>query len=186
VKSFLPALAVATALAFPAQAAGTPEAFAETAVNFFERTCLGHFRDRAGLEAKVSEGGPWHLPVMKGGLEQVFLGGAPGKAWLLKEGDGIFALALREDGTCSVFARRADEIRVLEKVDALLKGGFFTGQEVDSDHKTVFTRRYYDVTAGAETLKMVVSTTREPGAQFQAAFSVAPPGAPAHPPEIGR
>lgn len=180
------ALALLAGLAGPVRAAGSPEAFAETAVGFFDRTCLKHFRDHGGLKARLAEGGAWHLPVMKGGLEQVFLGGAAGTAWLLKEGDGIFALALREDGTCSVFARRADEIRVLEKVEALLKGGFFTGKEVDSDHKTVFTRRYYEVSAGADRLQMVVSTTREPGAQFQAAFSVAPPGIPAQPPEMGR
>lgn len=179
------ALLAAPVLAAPPE--GDPVAHADSAVGFFGRTCLQHFRDHPGLEAKVGPRGEWRLPPMLGGLEKVFLGGAPGKAWLLRKDGGTFALAIREDGTCSVFARRADEIRVLEALTAFFKpGGFFTAKEVDSDHEKVLTRRFYEVKAGDEVLKMVVSTTREPQTSFQAAFSLAPPGKPPQPPVLGQ
>ncbi|MEO5336840.1 MAG: hypothetical protein H7841_08100 [Magnetospirillum sp. WYHS-4] len=184
-RIFILALA-ALLLADGARADGDAVAHADTAVGFFDRTCLKHFRDHDGLKRKVGEGGEWFLPVMKGGLEQVFLGAAPGQAWLLRKDQGTFALALRDDGTCSVFARRADEIRTLEALERLFKGGFFTATEVDSDHQTVFTRRYYAIRAGAETLNLVVSTTREPKAQFQAAFSLSAPGQPPQPPVVAK
>lgn len=153
---------------------------AEVALRFFDRTCLKHYRDHGALMSKLAEGGDMTLPEMQGTLAQIFLGGGEGRVWLLKQGRSVFSLALRKDGLCTVFARRADESRVLEGIETLFGDqDFFGFRQVDSDHQGVMTRRFYELTPGgknsttaAEVMRMAVSTTRESKAQFQAALSL--------------
>ena len=89
----------------------------------------------------------------------------------------VFALALRDDGLCTVFARRADETRVLDKLQSLFDGqAFFTHKAVDSGHEGVMTRRLYQVLPAGKAdqgFDMVVSTTRETeNVGYQAAISL--------------
>ncbi len=166
------------------KARAAQDANADVAVQFFERTCLKHFRDPAALTIKLEKGGELYLPEMKGDMPRIYLGGGEGRVWLLKTDTGIFFLTLRNDGLCTVFARRADEIRVLENLDGLFKNqSFFSRRQVDSDHEGVMTRRFYELVPGGhdatpkmtEVMRMTASTTREDAAGYQAALSMTPP-----------
>lgn len=173
---------LAVLLLAPAVRAAEPPApaNAEIAVNFFVKSCLKHYRDPQALREKVGIDGAWRLPRLPKDLTRGLLGAEEGGAWLLQPDRDPFALVLRDDGICSVFARKAEEKAVLAKLDAWFAGqAFFAREEVDSAHEGTVTRRFYEVVPGGigprEVMQMTVSTSVEPDVGFQAVLSLTSP-----------
>ncbi len=71
----------------------------------FVRTCMQHIEQPTSLVDELLAGGASELPQSK---VSYFLGQEKGRVWLIPNPIGNFAVGLREDNLCMVFARRIE------------------------------------------------------------------------------
>ncbi len=152
---------------------------ADIAVNLFQRTCLRHFRSHKALAAELSEGGSLWLPEAKDKIKKGLLDGAQGRVWMFQDGVYPFAVILQTNGHCRVIARRASQLRLLERFRALFpKGGFFKLKETDSQRRGVMAIRYYEILpaggTAAQSYSLTLSSSDAEEARFQAIFDMGP------------
>jgi len=111
IRRFLAVLALGCAPVFAsAQQAPTPDdPRAVYALNLFGAACVSRMGDR---DATSAWAGLEQLPPIEGDELSALLHGRPGRGWNASGPNGDALLILRDDGTCSVWARRASASQV--------------------------------------------------------------------------
>jgi hypothetical protein len=103
------ALACAPALALSQQQPVPDDPRAVYALDLFGSACVAHLGDR---DATSAWAGLEQLPPLEAGEVAALLHGKSGHGWNASGPNGDALLILREDGTCSVWARRASTAQV--------------------------------------------------------------------------
>lgn len=104
-----------------------------------------------------------------------FLGGAPGKVWATQDENGLFALALRDDGTCTVFVRRVAPTELTALFNSWLPpaGSVFSAKKVEQKSENgVITTSYAIFRDGRLYQSWVLMVSN--GGNVQGAVSVRP------------
>lgn len=119
--------AAALALALPALAAlpGSPSRAADDAqavalgfVNLFHDSCMLYLGQEQSLDATLERNGFRILPP---DAAEEFLEGSSGIAWAAPKALGELVVALRDDGSCAVYARHVREAQVQTAFDGLAR-----------------------------------------------------------------
>ena len=78
-------------------------------ISLFNGTCVKFYGAPDKLQADLETR---KIPLVDEAHRAPFLHDEPGQAWSLNNGKGEFVIALRQTGSCSVFARRAKDVDV--------------------------------------------------------------------------
>ncbi len=97
----LPALAAAQPARAPKEAAATQDPFSE----LFDTACMQHIGAPARLQALMDANGLSPLPPAEAAT---LLQGQGGVAWMVPLASGRYAVSWADDGTCTVYAEKAE------------------------------------------------------------------------------
>lgn len=97
----LPALATAQ----PARAPKTPPPAQDAFSELFDTACMQHIGAPARLQALMDANGLTPLPAAEAAT---LLQGQQGVAWMVPLASGRYAVSWADDGTCTVYAEKAD------------------------------------------------------------------------------
>jgi hypothetical protein len=106
---------LATVVLLPAVAAAVPPP--DNINDLFASTCMKHFYSQDDLRKAMEDIGAPETPPEKA---EFFLGGSPGKAWLVAAPSTAYVVALRDDTICAVFAQHAKPDQVHHGFPALV------------------------------------------------------------------
>lgn len=101
-----------------AQALDAPAVQPARFVNLFHDACMVYMGQDQALDAILERNGFRILPM---GPATAYLQGGTGLAWAAPKSLGDLVVAVRDDGICAVFARRASEAQVREAFDGLVR-----------------------------------------------------------------
>lgn len=124
-------LAAAIAAGSPALAGAEPkldDTRAIYALNLFGSACMSHLGDPDRISAWA---GLEQLPVLEQDQLGMLLQGKPGLGWNASGPHGDALLLLRQDGYCSVWARRATAAQAQAWVDTMMKKAASTGTRAE-------------------------------------------------------
>lgn len=163
-------------LAAPAVAAEDDEMRAVRAMIALDKTCIEAGGQPQALKKLVAPKEDFALPPLSGKRAEVFLAGRAGSVWHLPPQLGEAALAMTDDGTCSVFLGEIDPDALLGVAEAWWEKHPTYRIEPAGQTESAYVSRHYKLTPRkgkqAPPLKFVVALTERAETPYQAALSV--------------
>lgn len=147
------------------------------AVDWFAESCVDHAGKNSALAEWASSRGLAPLPDK---AAKAFLLDSPGRGWSATNRSGEYVIVIREDGLCTVFARRAESLSTrkyfLEILDHILPKSKFGRSEYTEkktlEHGLLETTHFNISKAGSEkVLHVVISTSESTKGNYQVAMS---------------
>ena len=179
----LPALA-----AIPSRAAPGSDVSALGFVNLFHDSCMVYLGQDQALNATLERNGFKILPV---DASTDYLQGSTGIAWAAPRSLGELVVALRDDGTCAVFARRVHQAQVQSAFDGLARASASPvlpvirqpDRVVDAPSGPANYRSYLQgKPSSGSAIQLTLSTTSSAAARYQAIATLSLVERPADPP----
>ncbi|RJF92421.1 hypothetical protein D3871_27785 [Noviherbaspirillum saxi] len=168
---------VLTGISFAAHAAEpvsqTAVQQAEHGMQRFMQSCMSTRTSPDLVRRAAEEAG---LRLLRPEAAHVFLRGTAGYVWTEENELGNFAVALRDDGICSVFLRKVDAAILDEKVQFWLppkESGYTTAPvSQNTGSKELKTTAYNIFHSGTPFATWVLSTSTADNANFQGVISM--------------
>ena len=150
----------------------SPGANARNFVALFHDSCMVYLGQDQALNATLGNHG---FKILPDTAAADYLQGSTGLVWAAPKGVGDFVVALRDDGSCAVFARRIDESAVQSDFDEIARATASPLPVVrqpdrveDSADGPLNTRSYLQGRPGSTAIQLTLSTTSSATAHQQA------------------
>jgi hypothetical protein len=161
-------------------------------VNLFHDACMVYLGQDQALDATLDRNG---FKILPADAAADYLQGSSGLAWAAPNSLGELVVALRDDGSCAVFARRAREADVQTAFDALARASASPvlpvirqpDRIVDSPTGPANYRSYLQGKASSgSAIQLTLSTTSSAAAPYQAIATLSLVERPADPSASGQ
>lgn len=188
----LPALAAPALAAIPSRVTTGSDVSALGFVNLFHDSCMVYLGQDQALNAALERNG---FKILPADASADYLQGSTGIAWIAPKSLGELVVALRDEGTCAVFARRVREADVQSAFDGLARATASpvlpvirqADRVVDSPAGPANYRSYLQGKPGSGyALQLALSTTASTSARYQAVATLSLVQRPADPSATGQ
>jgi hypothetical protein len=171
-KTFVASVALAATVSVACGQAPDPQVEgARQVVGLFASTCIRFAGNVAGLRVFMTER---HVPELTSDGRAIFLRGRHGVGFDATNKVTRLALISEDNGVCSAFADRADKMRSVELIEAVVKRqGIAVTKRSDQESGAAHSH-VYELIIGNKPFTLVFSTNPNSGATIQIALTLAP------------